>query len=97
MSCVASWPGTEVACSLPASWTATALRSAILERLGRRVRGLEVVMAPAGVILRGQATSYYVKQLAQQALLAVYPGPLLANEIKVSPARASAATGAGLV
>jgi hypothetical protein len=64
------------------------VRSAIAARLGRRVRGLEVVIVPAGVILRGQATSYYVKQLAQQALLAVHPGPLLANEISVCPSPA---------
>lgn len=96
MSCVAPGLSPDIACSWPPSEVAAALRAAIEKRLGRRVRGLDVEILPAGVILRGQATSYHAKQLAQQALLAVHPGPLLANEISVCPSHAPNGLGAEL-
>jgi hypothetical protein len=48
-----------------------------------RVRDLRVERDANGLILRGQTTSYYVKQLAQQAVLEAGELSLLANEIQV--------------
>ncbi|HMP00879.1 MAG TPA: hypothetical protein PKD86_11570 [Gemmatales bacterium] len=53
------------------------------ERLGGRVRNLEVLWGPAGIILKGQTSSYYFKQLAQQAVLTGVGLPLQANDIRV--------------
>jgi hypothetical protein len=47
------------------------------------VRGLQVLVCEGGIILRGQSSTYYGKQLVQHALLALTPVPLLANEIEV--------------
>ena len=48
-----------------------------------RVRDLRVVECGEGLILVGRATTFYVKQLAQHALLNATARPLLANEILV--------------
>jgi len=63
--------------------------SAHLESLVRirsygRVRDLRLELRGAGLILSGRTTSYYVKQLAQQAILEAGEMPLLANEIEVT-------------
>lgn len=52
--------------------------------LGGRLREFELTVRDTGLVLRGQAQSYYVKQLAQQAVMDVVPIPILANEIEVS-------------
>jgi hypothetical protein len=52
--------------------------------LAGRVRGLSLAALGQGLILRGQARSYYAKQLAQHAVMAMTDLPLLANEIVVS-------------
>lgn len=49
-----------------------------------RVRDLRVECCANGLILRGRVTSYYVKQLAQQAVLETGELALLANEIEVT-------------
>ncbi len=52
-------------------------------RLGRRVCSLRVLRSGNGLILRGQAATYYAKQLAQHAVMEITSVPILANEIEV--------------
>ena len=59
------------------------LESVIQNRSGRRVRELRVVVHAGGVILRGQARTFYAKQLAQHAAMEITGLPVLANEIEV--------------
>jgi osmotically-inducible protein OsmY len=42
-----------------------------------------VVLHAGGVILRGQARTFYAKQLAQHAAMDITGLPVLANEIEV--------------
>jgi hypothetical protein len=63
-------------------------RSSRLEALVRsrshgRVRDLRLEVQGEGLVLRGQVSSYYDKQLAQQAVLEAGGVVLLANEIEV--------------
>jgi osmotically-inducible protein OsmY len=53
-------------------------------RLGGQLRNFRVVVTDRGVILRGQARTYYTKQLAQHAVMEVSRLPILANEIEVA-------------
>jgi hypothetical protein len=59
------------------------LERTVLERTGRRVRDLIIELSPDRVVLRGRATTYHVKQLAQQAVRDVLPKLLLENAIVV--------------
>ena len=63
--------------------TEALLEARVCARLGRRVRGLQVLVQEAGVVLRGRAPTYYAKQLAQHALMAVSDLPIVANAIEV--------------
>jgi hypothetical protein len=60
------------------------LESQVLNRTGRRVRDLAIELRPERVVLRGSASSYYVKQLAQQGVRDVLPHVRLENAITVS-------------
>lgn len=60
------------------------LESRVNTRTGRRVRNLAVEMRPERVVLRGFASSYYVKQLAQQGIRDVLPHVRLENAITVT-------------
>ena len=63
-----------------------------MDRLGARVRlqlsgrlsdfGLR--LGDGGLVLRGRAHTYYVKQLAQHAVMETTDVPILRNEIEVS-------------
>ena len=55
--------------------------------LGGRVRDFQVYGSEGGVVLRGRATTYHAKQLAQQAVIEAISSPIRANEILVSRAR----------
>jgi hypothetical protein len=55
----------------------------ILDRTGRRVHGLRVEVRDERVVLRGRASSYYVKQLAQHCVWDVLPQAPLENGIVV--------------
>jgi hypothetical protein len=57
----------------------------VAARTNRRVRNLVVEVATGGdrVVLRGRATSYHVKQLAQQAAREALPHAHLENAIVV--------------
>jgi hypothetical protein len=52
--------------------------------LSGRVRNLRLVVHDGGLILTGQARTYYAKQLAQHAVLEATALPIVANEIQVS-------------
>jgi hypothetical protein len=60
------------------------LESQVLARTGRRVRHLAIDLAHDRVVLRGSASTYYVKQLAQQGVREVLPDVRLENAIVVS-------------
>jgi hypothetical protein len=53
-------------------------------RLGQRVRALRVVLHQGAVVLRGRASSYYDKQLAQHVVMEEIKLRVLANEIEVT-------------
>ena len=52
-------------------------------RTGRQIRNLSVELAPGCVVLRGQATTYYAKQLAQHGVRDLLPQVRLENAIMV--------------
>jgi hypothetical protein len=59
-------------------------------RLTGRVRHFRLVVRDGGLVLRGQAHTYYGKQLAQHAVMETTPLPIRANEIEVSRAEREA-------
>lgn len=64
--------------------------AAEIERcVGRRVRGLSVVIDADGVTLLGWADCYHTKQLAQHRVLTSGAGRLKANLLQVAPAPAT--------
>ena len=52
-------------------------------RTGRRIRNLAIELDPNRIVLRGQASSFYVKQMAQQGIRDFLPDLLLENSIVV--------------
>ena len=60
------------------------LEANIQDRLGSQIRDFQLVLAEKGLVLRGHAHTYYVKQLAQHAVLEAKGLPILAHEIEVS-------------
>jgi hypothetical protein len=59
------------------------IEALLRKRLGGRVRELRVVIQGGSVILRGQAFTYYAKQLAQHLTMEEVKLPIRANEIEV--------------
>ena len=59
------------------------LEELLQHRLGCRVRNLRVCVENGGLILQGQASTYYAKQMAQHWAMEVSHLPILANEIDV--------------
>lgn len=55
----------------------------VQRQLNGRVRDLRVLLQDQGIILRGQTSTYYVKQLAQHAAMEVSGLPIVANDIEV--------------
>lgn len=55
----------------------------LASHLRGRLRDVSVCVHPGGVVLRGKASSYYVKQLAQHAVMKCISLPIAANEIEV--------------
>ncbi len=51
--------------------------------LAGRVRHFHLIATDQGLILRGQARTYYAKQLAQHAVMEATDLPIVANEIEV--------------
>jgi hypothetical protein len=60
------------------------LESHVQNQLNGRVRNLRLVVRVNGLILRGQAHTYYAKQLAQHVVMKLTWFPIQANEIEVS-------------
>ncbi len=60
-----------------------ALEAHIRHRLSRRVHDFRLAIQKHGLILKGRARTYYAKQLAQHAVMAVTDLPILANDIDV--------------
>ena len=59
------------------------LESSLQNRLSGRVWNLRLEMRDQGLVLQGQARTYYAKQLAQHRLMAETTLPVVANEIVV--------------
>jgi len=49
-----------------------------------RVHYLHLVLVDDGIVLRGLARTFYVKQLAQHAVMSLTHLPIVANEIEVA-------------
>lgn len=65
------------------------LEEAIRGQTGHRVQDLAVEIRAGRVVLRGQASSYHVKQLAQHGIAELLPrGVKLENAITVTRTRA---------
>jgi hypothetical protein len=62
-------------------------------RTGRRIRNLAIELGPEQVVLRGEATSYYIKQLAQQGVRELLPVVRLENSIVVEISTAATPPG----
>lgn len=60
------------------------LQAQIARRLNGRLRNLQLLVRGHGLVLRGRAPSYYVKQLVQHEVMAATSLPILANEIEVA-------------
>jgi hypothetical protein len=60
------------------------LETHVQSRLNGRVRNFRLVVRVGGLILTGQARTYYAKQLAQHAVMEATAIPILANQIEVS-------------
>jgi hypothetical protein len=56
----------------------------VRSRVWGQVKGLELLVLDRGILIRGHARTYYMKQLAQHAVLEASQLPLAANEIEVS-------------
>ena len=72
----------------PAAGDSALIDSALIARrvqdeLGNRIRHLQIVAQADGFILRGRATTYYAKQLAQHVVMRLTSRRVLANEIEV--------------
>jgi osmotically-inducible protein OsmY len=63
---------------------AASIERAVQRETGRRIRNLTVEVNRDGVRLRGHCTTYYCKQLAQHAAMAVSGGDRLTNSIEVA-------------
>ena len=59
------------------------LENRVQERLSGLVRNLRVHFHECGIVLCGFTRTYYVKQLAQHAVMTETSLPILANEIEV--------------
>ena len=59
------------------------LESRVQKRLNGRVRNLRLSLRENGLVLEGKTHSYYVKQLAQHAIMEAIDLPISANDIEV--------------
>ena len=78
-----------LAAALPETLEEAEALAALIERAvqretGNGVRDLTVEIDSQGVRLTGQCTTYYCKQLAQHAVMAMSRGDQLTNSIEVS-------------
>jgi hypothetical protein len=59
------------------------LQAHVQRRLRGRVYDFRLIVTDQGLLLGGRVRTYYVKQLAQHAVMEVTAFPVLANEIEV--------------
>jgi hypothetical protein len=59
------------------------LEARVRWEVGSRVQELQLTVEGNRLVLRGRTHSYYIKQLAQQAILQMTPLQLIRNEIEV--------------
>jgi hypothetical protein len=59
------------------------LEARVRRLLGSRIRDFQIIAALDGLILKGSSNSWYVKQLAQRAVMEAVRVRILANEIVV--------------
>jgi len=59
------------------------LETQVKARTGRRVQNLEFDLFPGRIILRGRASTYHIKQLAQHGVRDILPEIRLENAIVV--------------
>jgi hypothetical protein len=62
------------------------LERRVHDRTGRRIRNLAIELGAGHVVLRGLATTYYAKQLAQHGIRDLLPQIRLENAIVVDSA-----------
>lgn len=55
----------------------------VMEKLGGRLRGFGLDLVGGRLVLRGDASSYHVKQLAQHEVMSMTDRPILSNRIVV--------------
>jgi len=63
---------------------AASIERAVSRETGGKVRNLRVEVNRAGILLSGRCTTYYTKQKAQHAAMALSGSDPLTNEIEVS-------------
>lgn len=63
---------------------AASIERAVQRETGRRVRNLSVEVTRDGILLRGRCDTYYCKQLAQHAAMAMPGGQRVTNRIEVA-------------
>lgn len=63
---------------------AASIERAVQRETGRRVRNLSVEVTRDGILLRGRCETYYCKQLAQHAAMAMPGGQRVTNRIEVA-------------
>jgi hypothetical protein len=68
--------------SLPQS-LAEKIEMAVQVRTGGRIRGLQVQIADGEIVISGQASTYYTKQLVTHAALEASDDFIVTNEVEV--------------
>jgi BON domain len=63
---------------------AVQLRNIVLAHTNRGVANLDVQVLPERVVLRGEAATFYTKQLAQESVRKMLPQMKLVNAIQVA-------------
>jgi len=63
---------------------ANSIERAVMRETGRGVRDLRVEVSEDGILLRGRCETFYCKQLAQHAAMAMPGGERLTNAIEVA-------------
>jgi hypothetical protein len=79
--------------TVPSMQLQNELENHVSARTARRIRNLAIEVAPGRVVLRGQASSYYLKQLAQHGVRELLPQVRLENSIIVEAPRGAGNAG----
>jgi hypothetical protein len=59
------------------------LEGRVQDELIGRVRDFRLALSEGGLVLRGRASTYYAKQLAQEAVMRATNWPIAANDVAV--------------